>query len=155
MKYVLICFALLFSQASYAGVEVHEFQSAADEERYQKMIDELRCLVCQNQNLADSNSDLAKDLRGKTYELIRDGATDDEIIEYMVNRYGDFVLYRPPFKTSTLLLWVGPFIILLIMLWFLIRFIRRSAATQEVNLDTAEKDLAKQLLNENSKDKTA
>ena len=155
MKYVLICFALLFGQMSYAGVEVQEFQSAADEERYQKMIDELRCLVCQNQNLADSNSDLAKDLRGKTYELIRDGATDDEIVEYMVNRYGDFVLYRPPFKTSTLFLWVGPFIILIIMLWFLIRFIRRNAATQEVNLDTTEKDLAKQLLNENSKDKTA
>jgi len=111
--------------AQAGGIEVHQFDNPVDEERYKKLIAELRCLVCQNQNLADSNAELAQDLRRKTYELIRSGKTDEEIINYMVERYGDFVLYRPPLKTTTALLWVGPFVILGIGVVVLLKVIRR------------------------------
>ena len=101
---------------SFGAIETYLFQNEAQEKRYQRMIAELRCLVCQNQNLADSNADLARDLRAKTHAMIVAGASDAQIISYMVERYGDFVLYRPPFKSKTWLLWVGPFLILLVAL---------------------------------------
>ena len=101
---------------SLAAIESLEFGSAGEESRYQKMIGQLRCLVCQNQNLADSNADLAKDLRAKTYQMVRSGASDTEIVDFMVTRYGDFVLYRPPLRGRTVLLWGAPLIFLLIAL---------------------------------------
>ncbi|MCV4690726.1 cytochrome c-type biogenesis protein CcmH, partial [Escherichia coli] len=78
----------------------------------QKLGEELRCLVCQNQNIADSHADLALDLKKQLREQIAAGRTDDEIKTYMVERYGDFVLYRPPLKATTVLLWAGPFVLL-------------------------------------------
>ncbi len=80
------------------------------------LTNELRCLVCQNQSLAESEAALAVDLKNKVVKLIEQGKTDDQIREYMVSRYGDFVLYDPPFKLKTMLLWWGPFLILLLML---------------------------------------
>ena len=85
---------------------------------------ELRCLVCQNQTIADSNADLAVDLRNTIREQLRRGASDREVIEFMTARYGDFVLYRPPLKATTVFLWFGPFLILLSGLFFLIRKIK-------------------------------
>lgn len=81
-----------------ARVDVYPFQNPAQEARYKKLIEELRCLVCQNQNLADSNAELAQDMRRVTYEMVSRGESDEQIIAYMVQRYGDFVLYRPPFR---------------------------------------------------------
>lgn len=86
--------------------------TAAEEERFQVLTNELRCLVCQNQSIADSNAPLAEDLRRQVREMMEDGKTDDEIREYMTARYGDFVLYRPPLKSTTWMLWFGPFILL-------------------------------------------
>ena len=100
-------------------------------ERYRTLTAELRCLVCQNQNIADSNADLAKDLRVKTYELIMAGQSDADIIDFMVSRYGDFVLYRPPLKASTVVLWLAPFLVVLISLGLLVRFIRRRRQTHQ------------------------
>ncbi len=111
---------------SFGAIETYLFQNEVQEKRYQRMIAELRCLVCQNQNLADSNADLARDLRAKTHAMIVAGASDPEIISYMVERYGDFVLYRPPFKSKTWLLWVGPFLILLVALVIFGMTIRKS-----------------------------
>ena len=111
MRSLWLLLVLAMSVAT-AKVELLEFQSAEAELRYKSLIAELRCLVCQNQNLADSNADLAADLRKITYDMIREGATDAEIVSFMVDRYGDFVLYRPPLKASTVLLWVGPFVLL-------------------------------------------
>ena len=108
-----------------AGVEIQGFENAEQQQQYKKLIDELRCLVCQNQNLADSDAELAQDLRKKVATMIVDNKTEDEIIDYMVARYGDFVLYRPPFKLQTLLLWLGPFLILIIGVLVLFRFIRK------------------------------
>jgi cytochrome c-type biogenesis protein CcmH len=130
-----------------AGVEVHEFKTPEQEQQYNRMIDELRCLVCQNQNLADSNAELAQDLRQEVYDMIQQGASDQEIIDFMVARYGDFVLYRPPLKSTTLILWIGPFVILGIGVLVLLFHIRKRRAALEPVVDEAELEKARQLLN--------
>ena len=121
----LALWLLLAGMPAFAAVEVHEFDDPVQEARYKKLIAELRCLVCQNQNLADSNAELAQDLRNKTYEMVRAGQSDEDIIGYMVQRYGDFVLYRPPLKATTVLLWLGPFLIMGVGVAVLINVIRR------------------------------
>ena len=98
------------------------------EQRLIAISDELRCLVCQNESLSGSRADLALDLRRELRELIRQGQSDDQIKAFMVARYGDFILYRPPLKRITWLLWVGPFVMLLLGLLVLWRVIRRSPA---------------------------
>ena len=123
-----IILGLLLAAGVQARVEVHDFDSPEQEARYNKLIDELRCLVCQNQNLADSNAELAVDLRRKTYEMVRQDKSEKEIADFMVDRYGEFVLYRPPLTSNTLLLWTGPFIILLIGVGLLVRTVRRRRA---------------------------
>lgn len=96
-------------------------------ERYQKMVNELRCLVCQNQSIADSSAPLAADLREQVHSQLRAGRSDAEIMEYVTARYGDFVLYRPPFKATTWLLWLGPFALLVLALTVALMFARRRA----------------------------
>ena len=98
------------------------------EKRLLGLSEELRCLVCQNQNIADSNAELAQDLRREIRGMIKDGKSDKEIIDFMVTRYGDFVLYRPPVQGNTLLLWVGPIALLIFGLSALIAYQRRRAA---------------------------
>jgi cytochrome c-type biogenesis protein CcmH len=100
---------LAFAQA----IDPLPFKDHAQEVRFQSLTRELRCLVCQNENLADSNADLARDLRHEVFNLMQQGKSDEEIKQYLVDRYSDFVLYDPPVKTSTLLLWFGPLVILL------------------------------------------
>lgn len=97
-----------------ARVEFREFSKPETEARYNKLVDELRCLVCQNQNLKGSNSDLAKDMRNKVFDMISAGKTNQEIADHMVERYGDFVLYKPPFKSITLMLWLGPLLFFIV-----------------------------------------
>jgi len=86
---------------------------AGQQERYRRLVHELRCLVCQNQTIADSNAPLAQDLRAQVERQIAEGRSDDEIRKYMTERYGDFVLYKPPMQNNTLFLWIGPFLLLL------------------------------------------
>jgi cytochrome c-type biogenesis protein CcmH len=108
---------------------------------------ELRCLVCQNQTIAESNAELAVDLRRQINEQIAAGRTDREIIDYMVARYGDFVLYRPPFKAATAALWLGPFVLAAIALFVLSRVVRsRRALAEEPPLTEAERREAERLL---------
>jgi cytochrome c-type biogenesis protein CcmH len=107
------------------------FENQQQEERFKQLTLELRCTVCQNQNLADSDAQLAHDLRAKVHEMLIAGNTDDEIKQYMVDRYGDFVLYRPPVQENTYLLWLGPFVILLIGAIILRANIRKRAALLE------------------------
>ena len=146
LKTLLVVGVFASSTMSFAAIETYQFSDAEDEIRYQKMIAELRCLVCQNQNLADSNAELAQDLRAKTFEMINAGASNNEIAEFMVARYGDFVLYRPPLKGQTLLLWIGPFGILLIALIVFFITIRRSQS--KTKLPTAARAKAASLLDE-------
>lgn len=146
MRAALLVFALLCTAAAQAKVEALSFDSPEQEATYNKLIAELRCLVCQNQNLADSNAELAVDLRRKTYEMVKQDKSEREIADFMVDRYGDFVLYRPPLNSSTLLLWTGPFIILLIGVTLLIRTIQRRRAVQEVDVDDTRLKAAAALL---------
>lgn len=107
--------ALLFFTGIVWGqaIDPLPFKNHAEEVRFQNLTRELRCLVCQNENLADSNADLARDLRHEVFDLMQSGKSDDEIKQYLVDRYSDFVLYDPPVKSSTMLLWFGPLAILL------------------------------------------
>lgn len=89
------------------------FNDSNQEQRFQSLTEELRCLVCQNQNLADSDAPLAQDLRQEIHDMLMDGRTDDEIRSFLVDRYGDFVLYRPAIKGNTLMLWLAPALLLL------------------------------------------
>ena len=149
MKRLIIVLSLFISLTTLeAAVEVKTFESQQQELRYKKLIEELRCLVCQNQNLAGSDAGLAQDLRKQVYKMIRAGNSDKEILDFMVTRYGDFVLYRPPFKTTTFLLWIGPFIILAIGLLVLIRFIRQRKNIVVTTLTNNDKEKLKQLLDE-------
>jgi cytochrome c-type biogenesis protein CcmH len=104
-----------------AAIETYEFDSPQIEADYNKLVDELRCLVCQNQNLAGSDADLAQDLRRETYEMLSQGKSPQQVVDFMVERYGDFVLYRPRFKSNTYLLWLGPFLLLMCVLVILVR----------------------------------
>jgi cytochrome c-type biogenesis protein CcmH len=117
----------------------------------QRMIDiseEMRCLVCQNESLSGSRSELAQDLRNELRQLLKDGKTDAEIKEFMVTRYGDFVLYRPPVKTSTWLLWGGPFLLLVLAMLFLLRHVGRDGRDEDADeeLTEEEKQRAQRLL---------
>ncbi len=123
MRGLLLCLIFIATSA-LAAIEAYEFDSPEMEANFIKLTKELRCLVCQNQSLADSNAELAKDLRRQTYEMLTQGKTPDQVVQYMVDRYGDFVLYRPRLKTSTLLLWLGPFVLLLLVLGLVIRHMR-------------------------------
>ena len=111
----IACIALLLMCGTLAAqaIDPLPFKDHAEEVRFQKLTGELRCLVCQNENLADSNADLARDLRHEVFEQMQAGKSDAQIKQYLVDRYSDFVLYDPPVKASTLLLWFGPLVILL------------------------------------------
>jgi len=144
--YLLFVIAL-FPVTAFSGVEINEFSSAEMESQYKKLVNELRCLVCQNQNLADSNSELAQDLRKEVYQMLEKGNSDDEIIDFMVARYGDFVLYKPPFKPVTFLLWLGPFVLLFFAVLVVLYMIKNNQQTEVVILDKEEKLQAEKLLN--------
>lgn len=155
----LFIFLLLLMQFDFvsAGIEFRKFDRPELEARYNVLIDELRCLVCQNQNLKGSNSDLAKDMRNKVYEMIAAGKTNREIVDYMVARYGDFVLYKPPFKPVTFLLWGGPLLFFIIALVSLIRVVKNRNQDEAIGEFSEEQhQRAEELLKSASleKDKT-
>jgi len=130
---LLMVFCLALSAPARAAIEAYQFESAQMEADYNKLINELRCLVCQNQNLAGSDADLAHDLRRETYEMLNEGKSPQQVVEFMVERYGDFVLYRPQFKSTTYLLWLGPFLLLIGVLALLIRRLRAPPSSPEVD----------------------
>lgn len=113
MKHLIALVLVMFVLPSYSE-EIAPPLNAAVEQRLVKLSEELRCLVCQNQSLADSNAGLAVDLRREIRVMISEGKQDKEIVDFLVQRYGDFVLYRPPVKSTTALLWFGPFVLLVI-----------------------------------------
>ncbi len=110
---VLLLSVLWIGSASAGPVETFKFKDEATKLRFQILSKELRCPKCQNQNLADSNAKIAVDLRKNLYNLLQEGKTDQEIIDFMVYRYGDFVLYRPQLKKQTYILWFGPIVVIL------------------------------------------
>ncbi|HHO2169744.1 TPA: cytochrome c-type biogenesis protein [Aeromonas hydrophila] len=112
-----------------AAIDVYTFDSDAEEQTFRELTKELRCPKCQNQDIADSNAGLAKDLRDKTYQMVREGKDKQEVVDYMVARYGNFILYNPPLMASTLILWLGPLLVIVIgVVMVVLRSRRRPAA---------------------------
>lgn len=129
IRVLLILLATILPEAVLAGDARPLSENPDVEARLRGLAVELRCLVCQNQTLADSNAPLAEDLRREVREMIAQQKTDQEIIDFLVARYGDFVLYRPPLKPTTVLLWTGPFVLLVVGATALILALKRRAGT--------------------------
>jgi len=116
------------------------------EERVKAISLELRCLVCQNQTIADSNAGLAVDLKNQVRDMLREGMNERQIKDFMVERYGDFVLYDPPIKSTTLVLWAAPLLMMFIAFWFVVRTVRRRARSIDAHQSAEDADRARDLL---------
>jgi cytochrome c-type biogenesis protein CcmH len=139
---VLLVVLLAFAGAAHAqAIEPLPFANHAQEVRFQHLTRELRCLVCQNENLADSNAELARDLRLEVFKLMQQGKTDEQIKQYLVARYSTFVLYNPPLQPGTVLLWFGPALILVaggLVVLVAVRKRRRDGAPIETPTDNGD-----------------
>ncbi len=142
-KFILTCLLLLTGFAQ-ANVALPVAENPELEKRVQAISEELRCLVCQNQTIADSHADLAIDLKNQVREMLAQGKSNKEVTDYMVQRYGDFVLYRPPVKNTTWLLWFGPFLLLTGGIGFLALKLKNRQPSDE--LPEAEMQRAAELL---------
>lgn len=149
MRVILfLVMALLLTPVFAAPVVTYEFASEEQEALFNKLSNELRCLVCQNQAISDSNADLAKDLRDEIYGMLQQGKTEEEIVEFMVVRYGDFVLYNPPLKPMTWLLWFGPAFALLAGFFFVVRIIKKQKKSAVTEMSGEEIERLKTLQSE-------
>ena len=135
----IVTIALCAMTVVWADDQPFEFADPKLDARFDRLIEELRCLVCQNQSLADSNAELAQDLRGEVFRLLHEGNADDDIIDYLVERYGDFVLYRPPLKSTTWLLWLGPAAMVLIGAIFILRLTKTKSERRAESLSEEER----------------
>ncbi len=146
MKRLLFIFLLMVSGSSYA-LDYRQLSDPKLQESYETLTSELRCLVCQNQTIGDSNAELAADLRRQVYEMLEQGKSKEEIVQFMTDRYGDFVLYKPPFKGKTSVLWIAPVVFLLMGLIAVFVFIRRKQAAAIIlhpDSGTLQRDIEKQ-----------
>ena len=113
--------ALLFSSVAFSAIDALNFTSPQQESDYHQLTQSLRCPQCQNNNIADSNATIAVDMRGKVFELLQEGKSKNDVVDYMVARYGNFVTYDPPMTASTLVLWIAPLLLVLLGVVFLLR----------------------------------
>ncbi len=149
MRYLLILLVCLLPAFSHAGEAKDMAADPVLEKRMVGLAEKLRCLVCQNESLASSHAELAEDLRREVREQMQKGMSDQEIIDYLVSRYGDFVLYDPPMKKTTILLWFGPFILLLAGIGMLVFQLRkRKNQVPEIELSAEDARRAAELLDE-------
>ena len=146
MRFLLVAFFVSVSLLGFNS-KATDNSNLQTEQRIRQLSEKLRCLVCQNQTLADSNAELAQDLRQQLREQVAAGRSDEQILDYLVQRYGDFVLYEPPFKSTTLLLWVGPFVLLAAAALVLVAVLRRRRrAPDEPPLGPDDKRLVERVL---------
>jgi cytochrome c-type biogenesis protein CcmH len=132
-------------------LEEFTFDDPARAAEFRNLIDELRCLVCQNESLAGSQAELAQDLREEVYRLMKEGKSRDEVVDFLVARYGDFVLYDPPLKPSTYLIWFGPLVLGGVGVFFLLRTLRAKKQTPEQDLSAEERSRLQELLTDDAK----
>lgn len=137
LAFCALVLALLVSASAFA-IDPLPFKDAAQRQRFQHLTSQLRCMVCQNESLDASNADLAKDLRHQIFDMMQAGKSDDQIKQYLVARYSDFVLYDPPLKTSTVLLWFGPAALVLAGGGIVLVLLRRRAKPAAQIATTAE-----------------
>lgn len=141
MKSLVIIFLLLLSPQANA-LDAYQFSNPEQQADYNLLVSELRCLVCQNQTIGDSNAELAADLRRQVYEMLQQGKSKADIQQFMTERYGDFVLYNPPFKATTGLLWLGPVAFLVIGLLAVFLFVRHKKTIASANVEQDAEKLA-------------
>jgi cytochrome c-type biogenesis protein CcmH len=141
---------LICLQAGASDLSGFHFQDPAKEADFRVLIEKMRCLVCQNESLAGSDAELAQDLRREIYDMIQAGQSREAIIQFMVARYGDFVLYEPPLKPSTYPLWFGPFILFGVAAFFLARTLLRKKKAQETDLSEQEQQRVQKLLKQSA-----
>src|SRR5690606_31819593 len=145
-----VLLGLFLVTTAQAAIDTYEFRDEAERERYRTLTEELRCPKCQNQNIADSNAPIAMDLREEIFRMLEEGKSNDEIVDYLVDRYGDFVRYNPPVNTTTLLLWYGPAGLLVlgfgVLAVILVRRRRVDAAPAARTLSDAERQRLATLL---------
>lgn len=151
-----VAFTGLFAgQAVRAAVDVYEFETAEQEQRFRQLSNNFRCPMCQNANLTSSPGGVAEDLRREIYRMIMEGRSDEQIEQFMLERYGDFILYRPRLTLQTVLLWFGPLLFLLGGAWVALNIARRSGAStspQAAQLSEAEQQRLNRLLNDHVSD---
>lgn len=154
MKQLFALILLCLPLSLQAAIDTYEFDDEATRERFKQLTFELRCPKCQNQNLQDSNSPIAADLRNEVYKMLKEGNDNDEIVDFMVARYGDFVLYRPPVNQMTYLLWYGPFVLVVIGLLVMFALSRKRKKVSdegedlESHLSNDEEQRLKKILDE-------
>ena len=155
-KWFIALFAVVtFSMAAQATIEVYEFENLQQEQQFKELGNTLRCPKCQNNTIADSNAELAQDLRHKVYEMTKQGKSKDEIVDYMIARYGNFVPYNPPFTVATSILWLGPLAVVVLGFGIIVLRSRKTkkAATDEQWDQDKEQRLKALLDEENNGDK--
>ncbi|WP_145559785.1 cytochrome c-type biogenesis protein [Yersinia bercovieri] len=147
MRLLSLMLGLLLSWSVFAAIDTYTFKSEAQEQQYRELTEQLRCPKCQNNSIADSNAIIAADMRGKVYELQQQGSTKQQIIDYMVARYGNFVTYEPPVTAATMILWAGPALFVLIGAAVVILRARRRVEKQ-TSLSAQEQERLQHLLAE-------
>ncbi|WP_427983060.1 cytochrome c-type biogenesis protein [Agarivorans sp.] len=152
LKAFTLLLALFMSTSLSAAIDVHEFDSPEQEQLFRELTRELRCPKCQNNNIADSNAGLAQDLREKTYQMVKQGNTKQQVLDYMVARYGNFVRYDPPLTPAVMLLWAAPLSIIVLGLLVVLRVARRRADAKP-ELDADEKQRLEALIKQTEQDK--
>lgn len=153
--FVLTLFLFLSPATQAATLAEYSFDEPDKAEDFRAIIEEMRCLVCQNESLAGSNAELAVDLRNEIYEMMKSGKEKQDIINFMVARYGDFVLYSPPLKPTTYPIWFGPLIVFLVGGVVLFRILKRKSVTRETELSVEEEQRLNRLLNQSTDQRDA
>lgn len=156
LRKTLFILTALFSLSSWAAIDALQFSSPQQEKDYHQLTQELRCPQCQNNNIADSNATIAVDMRGKVLELLQEGKSKQDVVDYMVARYGNFVTYNPPLTAATLLLWILPALLLLLGGWIVFRRqpkkspsqVQQSAVENQPELSDEEKQRLQAILKE-------
>jgi len=153
LSLLMVC-SLLAGGSLQANVTLESFTFATpgEEQRFKDVIEEIRCLVCQNQSLIDSDAELAHDLRAEVYDMMQAGNSDAQIVDFLVERYGDFVLYSPPVKPSTWLIWFGPFVLLLVATLILVRSLRRQQRSTRAEISSADRQRLNRILSNDPAD---
>lgn len=152
IKAVLLVVLIVGFLQAHSAIEPLTFNSPEQEQQYRDLLEEVRCLVCQNQSLAESNAELAGDLRKIIYEQVQSNASNEKIVDFLVSRYGDFVLYRPPVKKETWILWYGPLALILFGGTAVAIMIKRKGAVEQTELSAEEKKEIKTLLDNSDGD---
>ncbi|SES62475.1 cytochrome c-type biogenesis protein [Thalassotalea agarivorans] len=151
MKPIITLVLFIIVSATFAvnaSSDTYVFQDEVTKKRYQSLVKELRCPKCQNQNLADSNSEIAIDLRQQVYDMLQQGRSDQEIVQFMVERYGEFVLYRPKISPLTYVLWFGPIVLVIVGFIALILILRKKPEKKAKTLTAEQQQKLEDLLKE-------